>query len=355
LNAFTTKEETCIYASFPAEYLERAMELLADIILNSSLPEKELKKEKEIVLDEIRSYKDSPSEDIFDAAEEYMFKGHPLAHNILGKPSSVKKFHRDDVANFIKRNYLPTNMVLAFSGNTEEKKVIYLAEKYFGHSIDKKNKPIIRKAFTQYKPYQKRILNGTHQSHCVMSTLGYDIKHHGKTGLLMLANLLGGPGMNSLLNLSLREKYAFCYHVESSYTPLSDTGIFSIYLATDKSSADRSIELASKEMNKLRENKISSSRMAAMKKQIAGQIMLSQQNESSVLLGFGKSILLYNKVDSLEETLRKINRVTAEELQKISREIFDPKKYPCWFTKQKTTDENYKSTGRRIRCSTYNG
>jgi predicted Zn-dependent peptidase len=324
LNAYTTKEETAIYASFMVPYYERSMELISDIVFNSTFPEKEIEKEKEVIIDEINSYRDNPVEQIHDDFEEFIFPAHPLGNPILGTLESVKSFTKKDIQKFIKNNYYTNQIVFSSVGNLPFEDLLKLANKYLG-PIPKNTNNIKRLAFKGYKPSFNRLKKDTYQSHCVMGTIGYENKNKKKTGLVLLNNLLGGPGMNSRLNMAIREKYGFTYNLESNYSSYEDTGLFTIYLGTDNNYLDRSIELVHKELKKLRDVKLGSLQLKNAKKQLIGQIAMGQENKGSLMLGIGKSMLTYGKVDSLQKTYNKIEMTTAEGLLEIANEIFNEK------------------------------
>jgi len=322
INAYTTKEKTCVYASFVVDYLERATELLSDILTNSTFPEKEIEKEKDVIIDEIHSYQDTPYEQIYDDFEEMVFRNHSLGKNILGTEKSVKKFNRNSILSFIDRNYSTNQIVFSIIGDISEKKIRQISRKYL-ENIQTKNNPLIRTEFTTYTPFQITLKKDNYQSHCVLGNIAYGANDKKKPGFILLNNYLGGPAMNSKLNMSIREKHGYAYSVESSYTSYTNTGIFSIYLGTDQKNLAKSIDLTLKELKKLRETKFSEIQLHRAKVQLLGQIALSEENNVNIMLGIGKSLLNYGKVDSLEEVYKKVNKITASELLAISNEVFD--------------------------------
>lgn len=324
LNAFTTKEETCIYASFLHPYFERTLELIADITFNSSFPEKEIIKEKDVVLDEINSYKDSPSELIFDDFEELMYDGHPIARNILGTPESVKSLTREKIHQFIQKNYHTDQMVISSVGNIQFSKLIKLVEKYFSE-IPASLRTNGRKEMIAYEPQKKRIDKRTYLSHSCIGNIAYQRDHKDRLALVLLNNLLGGPALNSRLALALREKHGYTYDIESHYQPYSDTGLFCVYLGTDKGHVDKSIRLVKKELNLLRRKKLGSLQLQRAKQQITGQLAISLESNLSEMLSMGRSLLMMNKIDSIREIHDAIEAVNATKLQDIANEIFDPK------------------------------
>lgn len=323
LNAYTTKEYTCLHASFLKEHLERSIDLLQDIAFFSTFPETEMLKEKSVIVDEILSYEDQPEEAINDDFESLLFNGHSLGENILGTQESVEKFKRKDILDFIFSNYNTSEIVFAITGHYKSSEIVKLSEKYFGIIPENQNqKRRLSPSNTQKK---EAIINKPiNQTHCIIGSRGYSFHHHKKNGLLLLNNLLGGNGMSSRLNLEIREKYGIAYTIESNYSPLSDTGIFSIYFGTDKEKTTKALKLIYKELRKLKENKLGSIQLHQSKQKFIGQIALGEENRLGVLISMAKSLLDYNRVDSLEEVFTKINAVTADEMLEISNEIFDP-------------------------------
>jgi len=322
LNAFTTKEQTSIYASFTNEHFSRAIELLTDILFNSTYPENELEKEKEVIIDEINSYLDSPYEQIYDDFEELVFNNHPLSMNILGTEDSVKKIDRNKILNFTRENYATDQIIFSVVGDIPFTSIKRLCQKYL-NDIPQKTSTNKRKPFTFYQPVNKELKKDIYQTHCIIGNQAYSAHDKAKNGFILLNNILGGPAMNSRLNMGIREKYGFTYNIESSYTVFSDIGLFYIYLGTDKKYIDKSIKLVHKELKNLRNNKLSTSQLKKAKQQIIGQITLSEENNCNIMLGMGKSMLLYNKIDSLKETFEKINDITQEELLNIANIVFD--------------------------------
>lgn len=228
LNAYTTKEETCIYASFPDEYLNRSIELLSDVIFNSNFPENELIKEKEVVIDEINSYKDSPSDMIFDEFDRMLFEGHSLGNDILGTIKDVKSITRSKVQEFVSKHYIPQNIVISSVGNYSLKKLLKQLEKFF--ELANESESQIKRDAPEFKKVEDRELEkDVYQTHTILGGKGYSAHHPNKTALLLVNNMLGGPAMNSRLNLNIREKYGFTYMLESNCAVYSDCGTFSIY------------------------------------------------------------------------------------------------------------------------------
>lgn len=323
LNAYTTKEYTCIHASFLNPYLERSLDLFEDILFHSVFPEDEMEKEKGVVLDEIASYQDLPEEAIQDDFEDLIFAGHPLGTNILGTAQTVRSFKRDDVLKFLNANYRTDEIVIGVLGNYDFKKLVKVADKVFG-KLPANYPEKQRTALNTYHPLFKEATRQISQTHCVMGTRAYDTHHNNKVALLLLNNLLGGTGMSSRLNLQLREKYGIAYTIESNYTPLTDTGIFSIYFGTDTEKTQRALNVIQRELKKLREVKLGEIQLHQAKQKFNGQIALAEENRLSLIIAFAKSLLDYNKVDSLSEVMAKVNAVTASQFMDVANEILDP-------------------------------
>ena len=294
LNAYTNKEETVVYSAFLVEHFPRAVELLTDIVFHSTYPQAEIDKEVEVIIDEIQSYEDTPSELIFDDFEELVFPNHPLGRNILGKPELLRQFKSEDALRFTNRYYRPDQMVFFVQGNVDFKRVVRLLEKAVSDipaTVTDRNrfKPEL------YIPQNKTIHRDTHQAHVMIGCRSYDTHDKKRTALYLLNNILGGPGMNSRLNVALRERSGLVYNVEANLTSYTDTGIFSIYFGTDQEDVKRCIRLVHKELKRLREKPLSSTQLATAQKQIIGQIGVATDNFENNALNMAKTYLHYNK------------------------------------------------------------
>lgn len=321
LNAYTTKEDTCIYASFlPGDY-ERALELFADIVFNSVFPEKEIVKEKEVVIDEINSYKDSPGELIFDDFEELIYGTYPIGRNILGSEEAVRGLTREGIRAFVKRNYHPGRMVISSIGDMPFEKLVKLVERYFG-GIPGNEASLERIKPAVYVPRTRVVEMDTFQNHCVVGNVAYDYMQDNRLALSLLVNMLGGTGMNSRLNLNIREKYGLAYNVEAAYTPYSDTGVFTVYFGCDAEDLERCLRLCRKEMAALCEKPLGAVQLQKAKRQMVGQMTLSSENYENMMLSIGKSFLIYGKVDNLEDICAEVNGLTPELLLQVAGEVF---------------------------------
>lgn len=325
LNAYTTKEETVIFASFLLNHYERAIEVIADIALNSTFPEKEIAKERDVIIDEIQSYQDNPSELIFDDFEELIYGDHPIGRNILGTEKTVKKLSRKNILAFVDRRYKASEIVLSSVGNIDIKKLIKWIEKHF-EKLEKSNKAPERESVKKVIVARKVVDMDTFQSHLIMGGEAYAINHKLNTATVLMNNYLGGPAMNSRLNMNIREKHGIAYNIESSFQPYTDTGLISIYLGTDKKLIKRSEKLVMKELKTLREEKLTSTALHRAKQQLKGQIALSQEGGANMMLAIGKSIMAKEHVSSMKEILDRIDAVDASDILEVSNFCFQPDK-----------------------------
>jgi predicted Zn-dependent peptidase len=323
LNAYTAKEETCIHCSVLKEHFEMAADVISDVVFNSIFPEKELEKEKDIIVDEYYYYKDIPEEVILDDFDELVFPRHPLGWNILGEPSRVKQFTREDVATFINNNYQPEKMVISIVGDLDENMMKKVLQKYFDLEHPSNGTPTVRKAFKGYKPVNKEFKKKIFQSHCVMGRPAYSVFDKRRLGLVLLNNLLGGPASNARLNMAVREKHGLTYNIESGYSSFSDTGLFRIYVSTETDSMEKTLGLIYKELQKLRENKLSTLQLSRVKKQMIGNVALSYESKIAEMLSIGKAYLVFDKVDTIPQINRKIEKINASELLETANDIFD--------------------------------
>lgn len=322
LNAYTTKEETCIHASFLKEYYNKAIELISDVAFNSTYPTNELEKEKEVIIDEINSYRDSPAEEICDEFENNLYRGHEMGRNILGTTDLVNGFTRNDLCNFIKNNYSTEKIIIATIGdisfiNFKNKIITHFGD--YQHSIT----PFHRTKFQQLPTFTKIEERNNHLSHCIIGGIAYHFDNPKKMQMILLNNILGGPGMNSRLNLNIREKYGFTYTIESQYNAYSDTGNFLIYMGVDPHSMEKTIELVHKELNKLKDKKLGTIQLSNAKNQLVGQLALSGESGLGELLGITRAAFSKEGIEPLSEIVRKIREVKSEDILDVANEIFD--------------------------------
>ena len=319
LNAYTNKEETVVYCAFPVEHFARAFELLADIVFHSTFPRREVEKETDVIIDEIQSYEDTPSELIFDDFEDLIFRGHPLGRNILGTP-----FRGEDAAAFTARLYRPERMVFFVYGAVDFRRVTRLAEKLLadmaGHSEPQSD---ARVQPPPYVPVRRTVHRDTHQAHVMIGGRGYDAHSPKCTALYLLNNLLGGPGMNSRLNVALRERRGLVYNVEANLTSYTDTGTFCIYFGCDPEDTDTCLRLVGKELKRLRDRRLTAVQLAAAQKQLTGQLIVASDNNEANALGMAKTFLHYNRYESLSDVFRRIDALTPDLLLDVAGEMLD--------------------------------
>ncbi|SNS66194.1 Predicted Zn-dependent peptidase [Belliella buryatensis] len=323
LNAYTTKEKVCFYASVLKEHFNKAAELLCDITFNSIFPEKQIEKERHVILEEMAMYRDSPEDSIQDDFDELVFEGHALGRNILGTEETVGRFTQQDFFDFISRRLDTTQIVFSVVGNISFKKVLQQVEGYLS-SIPAKRSLYVRNSYVQYQPKIKIVEKEISQAHCAIGKTAYSLYDPRRFKLYLLNNILGGPSMNSRLNLSLREKHGYVYAVESSYQTYSDTGFIGIFFGTEENTVKRAKKLVMREMEKLRTQKLGTMQLHMAKEQAIGQMAMAEENYAALMLVFGKNLLDKGKIDSLDSIFDTIRSTSAEELLDIANEVFDP-------------------------------
>ena len=340
LNAFTTKEEIVFHATVLKEDLSKAASLLLELATCPTFPEHEIQTEKGVVIDEIHSYKDTPSEDIYDRFEEMIFKGHPLSGNILGTTVSVKKITRDELLKFVKEKFQPCRMAFTVVADIDEERmekgVLTLAEKYFGnvqadcpsaHGCEERPFPCGSYSTPVAEQFDKTISKRNHQANCVIGALAPSLyQERERLATVLLCNILGGPATNSILNSILREKYGWVYGVECGYTQFADTGLVAITLGCDKANLDKCLKAIDKEIAKLQNEPLSERKLKAAKKQLLGQLAISGDNGETQCLSMGKGLLAYGKVSSGKENRSLVEGITAEDVRDMAVKIFDKEK-----------------------------
>ena len=320
LNAFTNKEDTVFYASILKEHLPRAVDLLADIVFNSIYPEQEVAHEVDVICDEIESYNDSPAELIYDEFENMLFKGHPLGHNILGTREQVKTFTSTHAQHFTNRYYRPDNAILFAYGNVDFKKLVKLLE----------DKDMGRPAASFSTPSSIIIAPDTttseihHQAHVMLGSKSFAFNDPRRMPLFLLNNILGGPGMNARLNLSLREKHGLVYIVESTMTSYSDNGVWSVYFGCDHHDIKRCLRLVNIELDRMMQHPLSERQLSAAKRQLKGQIAIACDNREQYALDFAKNFLHYDKERDIDTLFQQIDAITAEQILQVAQICFAP-------------------------------
>ncbi|AFK03566.1 peptidase M16 domain protein [Emticicia oligotrophica DSM 17448] len=322
LNAYTTKEKICFYASVLDAHFEKSVELLADITFDSVFPENQIEKERGVILEEMSMYQDSPEDALQDDFDEIVFANHQLGANILGTQESVKGFTRKELQDFIAENMDTEKIVMSIVGNIPFQKAIKIAEKYL-KDIPAKKSDLVRVPPTAYQAQRITTTKKITQAHCAIGRPSYSMSDEHRLPFFMLVNLFGGPGMNSRLNMTLREKYGLVYGIDATYSPFTDTGFFGIYFATDKSNLDKANSLILKEMQILKDKPLGKLQLHTVKEQLMGQLAMAEESNQSFMLMMAKSILDIGKVESLESIFADIKNIEAADLQEITKDMFD--------------------------------
>lgn len=339
LNAFTTKEEIVIHATVLKEDLHKAAALLFELATSPTFPQQEIETEKGVVIDEIHSYKDSPSEDIYDKFEEMLFEGHPLSSNILGSVASVKKISREELLKFTKEKFTPERMAFSIVADVDEKKlekeVIKLCKQFFPVANESDDTTLSSVSVPGKEaeadcpkpggiPFDKTLNKRNHQANCIIGGLAPSLyQERERLATILLCNILGGPANNAILNSVLREKNGWVYGAECSYTQFADTGMVAISIGCDKANLDKCIEATYKEIRKLQAEPLSDRRLKAAKKQLLGQLAISGDNGETQCLSMGKSLLAYGKINGTNETRKQIENISAADIQEVACTVFD--------------------------------
>lgn len=320
LNAYTTKEETMLYSIFPSGNLNRAIDLIADLVTSSQFPSSELDKEREVVADEINSYLDSPSEAIYDDFEDLIFNGSSLGHNILGTTSTIATFTPEVCKNYLARYYTGLNMVFFYMGSEGPTKVFRLAEKHFG-KLSNQLAPINRTTPIKVAPFDIKRNLGNHQCHTIIGASIEGMYSPQRYATALFTNILGGPGMNSLLNISLRERRGLVYTVEASSAMFTDCGAMAIYFGCDHDDLNRCRRLVMNQLESLASKTLTSKQLEAAKKQYLGQLIVASENREQAAITTGRSMLYHNRVASSQEILNNINSITPEQIRQVAESI----------------------------------
>ncbi|MEG0517487.1 MAG: pitrilysin family protein [Bacteroidales bacterium] len=366
LNAYTTKEETVLQATVLREDLYHAVDLLLEMAFTSVFPPKELEKEREVILDEIVSYKDAPSEAIYDQFETLLFGSHSLSMPILGEKKTLKRIDSAILKKYLTDNFVPSKMGFTVVADIESDKVVAMIEKSLAKYYKEEVQVLVvaegegcsagengggeQNVVGEFGGTERDIVAGSdgitgrnfielasfgenfyteiskknHQAHCMVGTTAYSCFEQKRLALSILTNILGGPASNARLNMTLREKNALVYNVEAGYTPYADTGIFTVYFGCDKADVKKCLELTRQEIDKMVAVKLSDSALKAAKKQLFGQLSIAQDNAESQCLSMGKSLIVYGRINTFNQIRAKIEEITAEQLQEVAREVL------CW-------------------------
>ena len=324
LNAYTNKDETAVHASFLDKYFERAAQLISDMVFDSVFPEREIEKEKDVIVDEITSYLDSPAELVFDEFEDLAFAGTPLGHNILGTPESVQSFHAADALRFCLREHSTDQMAFTVLGNIPEDKVFRVAEKFFGSRSPRLGRQPRQRAlsFAKFDVVQQR---DTNQAHVVLGAKAPDCMDDDRLLMSVISSLLGGPSMNSRLSVALRERNGIAYNVETNYTSFDDTGLFTVYFGTDPQNVNRSLRIVRRELDKLCQAPLSASQLNRLLRQYVSQLLMSADNGENIMLSAGRAAIVYGQALSLTEMADVVSRsVTADGILRVAQSVLAP-------------------------------
>lgn len=313
LNAYTTKEGTMLYSVFPQEHLARAVDLLADLVQWSVFPQEELDRERDVVLEEAASYRDTPSDAVYDDFEDLLLAGSELGHNILGRKEDLERLTRDDCMQYLKTLYVPNNMAFFSVGPERPERVFGLAEKHFG-GMSHTMIPRQRTAPQTVPPFKRVIQIGTHQAHTIVGARVPDMGHPLRHSLMLLNNILGGPGMNSLLNVELRERRGYVYTVESTLTLLSDCGWLEIYLGCDPDDVKSSLRVIERITHRLSNELLPERRLEAYKKQYCGQLLVAADSAEFLAMRAGRGLLYHGSVATVDDTIASIQAVTLQDI-----------------------------------------
>jgi predicted Zn-dependent peptidase len=326
LNAFTEKEKICFYASLRNIYLERAIELLADITFNATFPDAQIGRERKVILEELAMYRDDPDDSLQDEFDAVVFAGHPLGMNILGCEKTLGRFRKKDLRDFIASHLDTTRVVVSVVGDVEMEEVVRVVEKYMG-ALPRLRTKNSRKPYTRYRPAEKQITRPVKQARCALGRTAYSLRDDKRGLFFMLTHLLGGPSLNSRLNMALREKHGLVYHVSAQFIPFTDTGVFVISFGTDPAQIGRSIDIVKNEMRKLREQPLGQKQLAAAKEQLLGQIAMAEESNLSFMLMMGRHLLDLGRIVPFDEMYARIRQTTPHSLQQMAIDMLDESQF----------------------------
>ncbi|MFM1913285.1 MAG: hypothetical protein RIR51_1123 [Bacteroidota bacterium] len=320
LNAYTTKEKVCFHASILHNHLEKALKLLTDITFNSTFPQKEIEKEKTVILEEMAMYYDSPEDAIQDDFDEILFPNHSLGMNILGKQDTVNSVSTESLRNFFEENIDTHKIVVSVVGKQSHELIFKMAEKHLS-SIPEKKTNRIRTAPIFNKPIEKIVNRHSTQAQVALGRNSFQIDHPDRMPFFMLINLLGGPGMNSILNLAVREKKGLTYQIEASFTSYIDSGFWAIYFGTEKKQVNKALKIIFQEFDKLRNKCLSVNQLTKVKTQLKGQLAMAEESNSNFMLMMAKTLLDKEKIETLKEVFDRIEGVEPSDIQRLANEM----------------------------------
>ena len=340
LNAYTDKEKVVFYASVRDEYFERAVDVLSDITFYSVFPDHQIDKERGVILEEMAMYHDSPDDSLQDEFESIVYKDHPMGMNILGKPETVNSFTQKDFLEFFRQHLSTDKIVFSCVGNISLEEVERIARKYL-EDVRKKKAKAKRKRFKIYKPLEQILQRTVKQAKCAIGRDAYSIMSENRIPLFLLVNILGGPGMNSKLNLALREKHGFVYSIDAHYIPYTDTGMFAVFFGTEPKQLDKCISLVRKEFDRFCDKPLTKRQLASAKEQMKGQLAMAEENNLSLMLSMGRSVLDLGRVPSLEEIYYQIDEISSFKLRDVAQDIFDERKLSYLIMEPSTNGNGY--------------
>jgi predicted Zn-dependent peptidase len=340
LNAYTDKEKVVFYASVRDEYFERAVDVLSDITFYSVFPDHQIDKERGVILEEMAMYHDSPDDSLQDEFESIVYKDHPMGMNILGKPETVNSFTQRDFLEFFRQHLSTDKIVFSCVGNISLEEVERIARKYL-EDVRKKKAKAKRKRFKIYKPLEQILQRSVKQAKCAIGRDAYSIMSENRIPLFLLVNILGGPGMNSKLNLALREKHGFVYSIDAHYIPYTDTGMFAVFFGTEPKQLDKCISLVRKEFDRFCDKPLTKRQLASAKEQMKGQLAMAEENNLSLMLSMGRSVLDLGRVPSLEEIYYQIDEISSFKLRDVAQDIFDERKLSYLIMEPSTNGNGY--------------
>lgn len=314
LNAYTTKEETMVYTNAPAGYVDRSLDLISDLFNNANFPKSEIEREREVVIEEINSYRDSPSDSVFDDFEELIYEGSALAHNILGTEQSVKTLTSEDAKRFIESKYFASNIVIYCSDPGSPERNLKKIERYF-KELRGKGVPNHRVSHPMVERFAKVNHKGNHQANCIMGCRVFGRRDPRRHAMFLLNNYLGGPCMNSRLNMELRDRRGLVYTVDSNVALMSDTGVLLIYFGTDPRAVGKCSRIINNEVDRLAQNRLSDRAFVKIRDQYCGQLIVGSEMRENRAMAMAKSLMYYDEIHDIEYTAEMIRSLTPEDMR----------------------------------------
>lgn len=325
LNAFTSSEYTCYYSRCLNTQLDRALDVLSDMVLHPAFPEEEITKEKKVVIEEMKMYRDSPDDYLFEEFNKKIFEGHELGRPVLGYEQTVSAFTRQDLYDYMSDRYHPGNLLISVAGNVDHKRVVELVSEYF-ESLEPKEQNEKEQPLPDFKKENVDLTKAIEQTHYIYGRRGLNFNHEDKY-LLLLANTILGGGMSSRLHQNVREKYGYCYSIQTFNQSYTDTGLWGIYVGTDKEYVDHVRELILQELKQMQDELIPKKELDEAKSQLKGKLLLSQESTSNRMTRLAKSELYFGRFVTLDELVENIDSVTSEEIQEFTQEFFNEKHF----------------------------